>query len=101
MIGALSFGVVLWVLGAAAHIVGEVRRGWALVRGVVPPPLALADIRRQLETSNASCRRRAPIEPASRPPSPWLNGLLSGRTKKGVEDRGRPTGALERVVTAL
>ena len=34
VLGALSFGVVVWVLGSVAHIVGEVRRGWALVRGV-------------------------------------------------------------------
>jgi hypothetical protein len=34
LIGVLSFGVVVWVLGAGAHIVGEVRCGWALVRGV-------------------------------------------------------------------
>ncbi len=49
VLGVLALAVVAWVLASLARIVGEVRRGWALLRGVLPPPLAVADIRRQLE----------------------------------------------------
>ncbi len=49
VVGVLSLAVVAWFLASLARVVGEVRRGWALLRGVLPPPLAVADIRRQLE----------------------------------------------------
>jgi len=49
VLGVLALAVVVWFVMSVARIGSEVRRGWALLRGVLPPPLAVADIRRQLE----------------------------------------------------
>ncbi|MGH9261391.1 MAG: hypothetical protein ACRD08_16115, partial [Acidimicrobiales bacterium] len=49
VVGVLSLAVVAWFLGSLARAVSEVRRGWAQLRGVAPPPLAIADLQRQLD----------------------------------------------------
>ncbi|MGH7645013.1 MAG: hypothetical protein ACREMR_05455 [Gemmatimonadales bacterium] len=49
VVGVLLMAVVAWFLASLARVAGEVRRGWALLRGVVPPPLAVADLQRQLD----------------------------------------------------
>ncbi|MGH7676699.1 MAG: hypothetical protein ACREMV_15650 [Gemmatimonadales bacterium] len=49
VVGVLLMAVVAWLLASLARVAADVRRGWAQLRGVVPPPLAVADLQRQLD----------------------------------------------------
>lgn len=48
VVGVLSVAVVAWFLASIARTADEVRRGWALLRGIAPPADAIAELTREV-----------------------------------------------------